>query len=69
MPKEVLEEVELDFFGFTKTITVNTQSAVLYLPMPFHLYQNIVNGYWVFVKVAKGKYRFENITNSNIRRG
>jgi hypothetical protein len=60
MPQSVLEEVELDFYGFKKTVTVNTQTKELRILAEAVLCaQGETPVYWVFRRVVKGKYVFD----------
>lgn len=62
MRNDTLETVILDFYGFERKITVNTQTGRLKVLMDCSLnlpYDTPV--YWVFVKVHKGRYEFDHV--------
>ena len=70
MRNDILEEVELDFYGFKRTITVNSQPQRLCMLMYNSLHLPIeIPCYWVFVKTGRGKYTFDHISDINFSRG
>lgn len=62
MRNDTLETVILDFYGFTKEVTVNTQTSILRILVNSNLHLPYETPcYWIFTKERKGYYIFSRV--------